>query len=935
MTNAKASRAKIVPTYCYNCVAGPDLLTVKVVNGIAREIGPNYEALRVEPVCAKPCVKAYGLIQKLYNPHRVMTPMRRTNPRKGINEDPGFVAISWDEALEAIAARLKEIRSRGVVDENGLPRVAASFGNGGTPAFYMGSFPAFLAAWGPVDFSFGSGQGVKCVHSEHVYGEYWHRAFTVAADTPLVNYILSFGGNHEVTGGAAAVHRHAAARARGVKRVQIEPHLSVTGACSARWIPIKPKTDAAFMLALLHVMVHEHPRERLDLAFLRERTASPYLVGPNGFLLREPESGKPLVWDETTQRAVTFDADGVKPALEGTFKVERATEIGADNELFEHRDVDGATQFLKLVEHLRPYDPRWAEKVCAVPAGVIRELADEYLTEACVGSVIELDGVTLPLRPVAVVLGKTVNNGWGGYECVWARTMLALLVGALEVPGGILGTTVRLNRPQDDRLQSVKPGPDGFMQNLLNPTDRENWAATPTNRNAHRSLVPLVGNGAWSQALGPSHLAWLFQNEAPRQWPKPALPDLWFVYRTNPAISFWDSKYLSETMSRMPFVVCFAYTRDETNHMADILLPDATDLEGLQLIRFGGTKYVEHFTEHQGVVLRQPVVAPRGESRDMSWIATELARRTGLLERYVGAINKGAGMPTPLTGKNYDFALAPEKEPTVEQIWDAACKAATAALSDGREIRDLAWFREHGFYARPFKHVDWYLYPTMVAHGLRFELPYQERLMRAGLELGRRLHESGIQWWDEQLKEYMALPAWHDLPGLWEKALIRSGADPQEYPFWLITTKSMQYTAGNNAAIQLMHEVSQNVRGHGGLVMNAATARSLKIEPGDWVEISSPYASTRGRAILVQGIRPDTMLTVGQFDHWITPYAKDLHAPSLNTVAPILLELTDATGSGADLVRITVRKLTNRTETATLKRAGAASRARQFRRAWQ
>ena len=64
----------------------------------------------------------------------------------------------------------------------------------------------------------------------------------------------------EITAGASGVARHAAARVRGLKRVEIEPHLSVTGACSAKWIPIKPKTDAAFMFAMMHVLVHEHPR---------------------------------------------------------------------------------------------------------------------------------------------------------------------------------------------------------------------------------------------------------------------------------------------------------------------------------------------------------------------------------------------------------------------------------------------------------------------------------------------------------------------------------------------------------------------------------------------------------------------------------------------------------------------------------------------------
>jgi len=157
-------------TYCYQCVAGPDLLRVKVTDGVATEVEPNFAACGVHPGGGKVCVKAYALVQKTYNPNRVKTPMRRTNPKKGRNEDPGFVPISWDEALETIAAKLRAIMQAGLLDQSGYPKVAANFGSGGTPQFYMGTFPAFLAAWGPVDMGFGSGQGVKCYHSEHLYG---------------------------------------------------------------------------------------------------------------------------------------------------------------------------------------------------------------------------------------------------------------------------------------------------------------------------------------------------------------------------------------------------------------------------------------------------------------------------------------------------------------------------------------------------------------------------------------------------------------------------------------------------------------------------------------------------------------------------------------------------------------------------------------------
>ena len=895
-----------VASYCYQCVAGPDLLNVTIRDGVATEIGPNPEAASVHPAGGKVCVKAFGLIQKTYNPHRVTTPMKRTNPRKGRDEDPGFEPITWDEALDTIAERLRAIREAGLLDGSGYPRVAASFGGGGTPTAYMGTFPAFLAAWGPIDMSFGSGQGVKCYHSEHLYGELWHRAFIVCPDTPLTEYIVSFGSNIEASGGVCGVRRHADARDRGVKRVQIEPHLSVTGGASAEWVPIRPKTDPAFMFAMIHVLLHEAPRERLDLPYLTGMTASPYLVGPQGYFLRDPATGKPLVWDRAAGRAVPFDTPGIEPALDGRFTA-AGIERGADDEVWTHDAANCPTAFEALCAHIRDYTPEWAAAICDVPAETIRRVANEYLDHARVGETIEIEGEVLPFRPVAVTLGKTVNNGWGGYECCWARTLLACLVGALEVPGGTIGTTVRLNRPADERRNSVRPGPDGFMDYPMNATAKGEWLERPTARHAHRTLIPLSANSPWSQALGPTHLAWMMQSEPLPNLPEPTQPDLWFVYRTNPAISFWDTDAVSAAMAKFPFTVAFAYTRDETNHMADILLPECTDLEGLQLIRIGGTKFVEQFWDHQGFALRDPASPPQGEARDFTWIATELARRAGLLEKYNAAINRGAG-GVRLSGEGWDFSLDPNVAHDVETIWDAHCRAASAELTGGADTGGLEAFREAGgFRTKPYPRLRWYLYPDLMAQGLRFEMPYQERMKRIGAELGNRLHEAGIDWWERQLHEYQALPEWQDLPALWEEALEKAfEVEIGDYPFWLITARSMQYSWGGNAGLQMINEVARNVAGHGGVVMNPAAARRLGLAEGDLATIASPLGQTRGRVILRRGIRPDTLLMIGQFDHWATPFAKDQRAPSMNRLVPMLLDLTDATGSGADLVRVKV-----------------------------
>jgi phenylacetyl-CoA:acceptor oxidoreductase len=399
------------------------------------------------------------------------------------------------------------------------------------------------------------------------------------------------------------------------------------------------------------------------------------------------------------------------------------------------------------------------------------------------------------------------------------------------------------------------------------------------------------------------------QQQAPEHWPQATPPDIWFVYRTNPAISFWDTTQITEVLSRFPFTVCFALTNDETNHFADILLPDRTDLEGLQLIRVGGTKFIEQFWDYQGFALRQPVVEAQGDARDFTWIATELARRSGVLDKYVKAVNRGAA-GVPLKGEHYDFSLAEDEAPSVEAVWDATCRAASAEITDGAEDQGLDWYREHGFRVAPFPRVKWYLYAAIEDAGLRFELPYQERLMRVGKQLGRRLHEHGISWWDEQLEEYDPLPEYKNYPEMWEKALERNyRVDIRDYPFWAVTARSMQYAWGGNAGIQMMREVAENVGGHGGVVINATKAAELGLADGDLVEIRSPLNATRGRVVTRQGIRPDTLLMIGQFEHWATPYAKDLELPSLNKLVPMLIDLTDSTGSGADLTRVQVTRV--------------------------
>jgi phenylacetyl-CoA:acceptor oxidoreductase len=209
---------------------------------------------------------------------------------------------------------------------------------------------------------------------------------------------------------------------------------------------------------------------------------------------------------------------------------------------------------------------------------------------------------------------------------------------------------------------------------------------------------------------------------------------------------------------------------------------------------------------------------------------------------------------------------------------------------------------------KPFPQLDWFLYPHIKKNGIRFEMPYQERILRHGTQLASRLHEIGVQWWDQQLEEYQPLPSYARFPEIWSEHVKESGHNPDDYPFWGLTSRSMQYSWGANVGIPLMNEVAENISGHKGVIMNRGKAQEMGLAEGDPVVLESVSGITKGYAVLREGIRPDTVVMIGQFDHWKTPYAKDLNLASLNSLTSLSLKLTDSTGSGSDIAKIKITR---------------------------
>lgn len=94
-----------VPTYCALCVSRCGARAV-VQDGrlVSLEADPSH------PTGGALCIKGKAAPELVYHPERLLTPLKRTRPKE--DPDPGWQAISWDEALDTVAARLLELSRR-------------------------------------------------------------------------------------------------------------------------------------------------------------------------------------------------------------------------------------------------------------------------------------------------------------------------------------------------------------------------------------------------------------------------------------------------------------------------------------------------------------------------------------------------------------------------------------------------------------------------------------------------------------------------------------------------------------------------------------------------------------------------------------------------------------------------------------------------------
>ena len=450
---ATTDTTKIVKTNCRACISDCGVLA-HVKNGrvVKLEGNPEYPMSK-----GAMCAKGLSGIAALYHPNRNKYPMQRVGAR-GENK---WKRISWDEALDTIAKKLMETR-----EKYGAETVFASTGGGGNPEFFS---PArFCNAFDtPNWFEPGCAQCYlpRTVTSQIMYGPFF--GDTSIADshcleiyhpesTPIKVLVLWGTAPSYCTpaGGGRAV---ADLRAKGVRTVVIDPRLTPDAAKADVWLPIRPGTDVALMLAWTRYILE---KKLYDADFVMRWTNLPYLVNARTHMLLRAGNGADsfMVWDKKSNsaRAMAYPWDNaLDPALEGNFTI---------------HGEEYKTGFQLLKERAEPYTLAKAAEICWLDAHKIEQAILLYAENT----------------PGGICLGVATDQNPNSVQAAMGAVILNVLAGNVEKPGALMQRFPSMGLGESTVTPAKKLLSEKQLNKRLGVVEYKGllqwWAAHPFNR---------------------------------------------------------------------------------------------------------------------------------------------------------------------------------------------------------------------------------------------------------------------------------------------------------------------------------------------------------------------------------------------------------------------------------------------------------------------
>ncbi len=789
------------------------------------------------------CAKGEAMIQALYDPNRYNYPLRRTNPEKGIFADPKWKRITWDEALNEIAEKLKKIRKE---NPNKLL-------HGGTPSAGSGpdlplGFGVFGAVFGTKNWHVGGG-GLHCGSGSHMGAGLYHASWSIVPDWKYCNYVIQMGSNKGTGSGHSMgfnMRLAADARARGAKIVVFDPICNFGGGKASEWIPLLPGSDGIIALAMINILLNE--LNVYDAEFIKKKTNGPYLIQPNELYMRDKATNKPLIWDPKDNKAKVFNDPSIKDfALEGTFEV---------------NGVKCKPSFQLLKEHVKQYTPEKAEEASTVPAITIRRIAKEYAEAAQVGTTIEIEGEKLPLRPVACIMFRGGQGHTNSAHSYVAMCLLNAIVGAMDVPGGTLGWPAYVGGyPETGRFKVIPyPCKDGM---LTAGTFMEHgpWPVHPSKVPQDMLLKELVPTASFS----PHPMTSDFQG----YWDKMGRPyeiEAAIIFGSNMIRSSQNREIVEDFWKKIPFTVSFNILPNEfAEGFADIVLPDCHPLEAHCLFSSHGA-FFNHPIGMEGwcFPIRQPVVKPAFERRNKVEALWDLADRIGMREemnKYYNVYFTSFGGEALISGdlssamganaidpKKVVEIIKPNEKITYAEMMDRAFKYYFG------DKHGLKYISEHGTvdWKKQVKEAYWRWYvdvriPIYLEHLVELRPVIKENAKKVGIDLDWEQFTPLASYFTPQVAKEEK--EGFDLYSFSYRDILHNGTYTMEIP-WL-------------------DEVSQMSPYTYNITMNAETAKKKGLKDGDLICLETTYGrKTTGYLKTMQGQHPKTIAIAACSGGW-------------------------------------------------------------------
>ena len=846
---------EVKTTTCYMCACRCGI-RVHLRDGEIRYIDGNPDHPLNKGVM---CAKGASGIMKQHSPARLTQPLlRKSGASRG---DSAFEVISWERAFAILEERLAKIRATD-------PKKFALFTGRDQMQALTGLFarqfgtPNYAAHGGFCSVNMAAGM----IYT--IGGSFWEFGGP-DLDRARVFYMLGTAEDHHSNPLKIAISKF---KRSGGRFVSVNPVRTGYSAIADEWVPIRPGTDGALLLALINRII---ATGLYDRDFLVRYTNAGQLVDCTAGTPDEgmfvPDANSPVVnpqypqnklwWDRHTGRAVPTHAPGADPFLYGEFTLDDGRRVKPSFQLLEER--------------VRDCTPEWAAAITGIPAATIERLACEMGITAR-DQKIELQipwtdawGVeheTVTGNPVAFHAMRGLAAHSNGFQTVRSLAILMSLLGTIDRPGGF-----RHKAPFPRAIPPSAKSPNSpaaIQPNKPLAGLALGWPASPDDLFIDDEGQPVrIDKGfSWEHPLSAHGMMHNVITNAVKG--DPYRLDTLMIFMANMA---WNStmntsevrKMLNEKDEageyRIPFlVVCDAF-QSEMTAFADLVLPDTTYLERHDVM----SMLDRPISEFDGPVdsVRIPVVPPKGECRPFQDVLVELAGRLKF-----PAFTTAEG--TPKYADYRDFVIRFETEP-------------------GSGIGFLAgWRGKDGkdFLKGEPNPKQWEMY---AANNCVFHYPlppsyqYMRNCNKGYLEWAQRVRMRRfgepilIQLYSEVMQTFR-LAARGQRPGRQPPAHLRERVEKyfDPLPFWY---EPLEAAAGDRARYPLnavtqrpmaMYHSwdSQNawlrqIHAHNYLFVNPRTAQAAGIADDGWIWVESQWGKVRCMARYSEAVEPGTVWT--------------------------------------------------------------------------